>query len=67
MAEAGGGEPGSGEPGSGVPGGRDPVLLVHGWPQNWFCWRRVIPLLAGDRRLICPDLRGFGWSDAPGI
>ena len=65
VAEAGGGEPGSGEPGSGVPGGRDPVLLVHGWPQNWFCWRRVIPLLAGDRRLICPDLRGFGWSDAP--
>lgn len=43
----------------------DPVLLLHGWPQHWFCWRKVIPLLAGERRVICPDLRGFGWSDAP--
>jgi pimeloyl-ACP methyl ester carboxylesterase len=42
-----------------------PVLLLHGWPQNWLCWRKIIPLLAGERRLICPDLRGFGWSDAP--
>jgi pimeloyl-ACP methyl ester carboxylesterase len=43
-----------------------PVLLLHGWPQHFWCWRRVVPLLAGDFRLICPDLRGFGWSDAPG-
>ena len=43
----------------------DPVVLVHGWPQHWYCWRRVIPRLAADHRLICPDLRGFGWSDAP--
>ncbi len=46
-------------------GAGDPVVLLHGWPQNWFCWRKVIPLLAGARRVICPDLRGFGWSDAP--
>jgi pimeloyl-ACP methyl ester carboxylesterase len=43
-----------------------PLLLLHGWPQHFWCWRRVVPLLAGDHRLICPDLRGFGWSDAPG-
>jgi pimeloyl-ACP methyl ester carboxylesterase len=43
----------------------DPVLLLHGWPQHWFAWRKVAPLLASDRRVICPDLRGFGWSDAP--
>jgi pimeloyl-ACP methyl ester carboxylesterase len=43
----------------------DPVLLLHGWPQHWFCWHKVIPLLADGRRVICPDLRGFGWSDAP--
>lgn len=42
-----------------------PVLLLHGWPQHWFAWRRIIPLLAGERRLVCPDLRGFGWSEAP--
>lgn len=46
-------------------GSGEPVLLLHGWPQHWFCWRKLIPLLAGERRLICPDLRGFGWSDAP--
>jgi pimeloyl-ACP methyl ester carboxylesterase len=40
-------------------------MLVHGWPQHWYAWRKVIPLLAQDRRVIAPDLRGFGWSDAP--
>jgi pimeloyl-ACP methyl ester carboxylesterase len=43
-----------------------PLILLHGWPQHFWCWRRVVPLLADDFRLICPDLRGFGWSDAPG-
>lgn len=47
-------------------GDGEPVVLLHGWPQHWYAWRRVIPLLAGGYRLICPDLRGFGWSDAPG-
>jgi pimeloyl-ACP methyl ester carboxylesterase len=42
-----------------------PVVLLHGWPQHWWIWRRVIPALAQDRRVICPDLRGFGWSEAP--
>jgi pimeloyl-ACP methyl ester carboxylesterase len=46
-------------------GAGEPVLLLHGWPQHWFCWRKVAPLLASERRVICPDLRGFGWSDAP--
>lgn len=42
-----------------------PVVLLHGWPQHWWIWRKVIPDLARDHRLICPDLRGFGWSEAP--
>ena len=42
-----------------------PLLLLHGWPQHWYAWRKVAPRLAPDRRVICPDLRGFGWSDAP--
>ena len=42
-----------------------PVVLLHGWPQHWWIWRKVIPALAEERRVICPDLRGFGWSEAP--
>jgi pimeloyl-ACP methyl ester carboxylesterase len=43
-----------------------PVLLLHGWPQNHHMWRRVIGRLRDRHRLIAPDLRGFGWTDAPG-
>ncbi len=42
-----------------------PLLLLHGWPQHWWCWRQVIPSLAKRYRVLAPDLRGFGWSDAP--
>ncbi|HEV3000986.1 MAG TPA: alpha/beta hydrolase [Solirubrobacteraceae bacterium] len=40
-------------------------MLLHGWPQHWWMWRRVMPSLAERFRLIAPDLRGLGWSDAP--
>jgi pimeloyl-ACP methyl ester carboxylesterase len=43
-----------------------PILLLHGWPQHWYMWRQVIGALRGERRLLAPDLRGFGWSEAPG-
>jgi pimeloyl-ACP methyl ester carboxylesterase len=43
-----------------------PVLLLHGWPQHWYMWREVIERLAPQFRLIAPDLRGFGWTEAPG-
>ena len=41
------------------------LLLVHGWPQHWWCWRKVVGELAEDHRCVMPDLRGFGWSQAP--
>ena len=42
-----------------------PVLALHGWPQHWWSWRFVIEALAGEFRLLCPDLRGLGWSGPP--
>jgi pimeloyl-ACP methyl ester carboxylesterase len=42
-----------------------PIVLLHGWPQHWWMWRKVIPALAKEHRVYAPDLRGFGWSDAP--
>jgi pimeloyl-ACP methyl ester carboxylesterase len=46
-------------------GSGPPIVLLHGWPQHWWVWRKLLPELAKERRVICPDLRGFGWSDAP--
>lgn len=48
-----------------IAGEGPPVLLMHGWPQHWYLWRDVIPLVAPHARVIAPDLRGFGWSDLP--
>src|SRR3954454_8057572 len=46
-------------------GAGEPVVLLHGWPQHWYAWRRVIEPLSTRYRVLCPDLRGLGWSDAP--
>jgi pimeloyl-ACP methyl ester carboxylesterase len=43
----------------------EPLVLLHGWPQHWFAWRRLIGPLSAHYRVICPDLRGFGWTAAP--
>lgn len=57
-----------------APGGRihvatvgegPPIVLIHGWPEDHRTWRDVVPPLADRYRLILPDLRGFGQSDAP--
>ena len=43
-----------------------PILLLPGWPQSWFAWRYVMPLLAkAGRRVIALDPRGMGDSDRP--
>jgi pimeloyl-ACP methyl ester carboxylesterase len=46
-------------------GSGDPVVLLHGWPQTWFSWKHVIPVLAERYTVIVPDLRGLGASSKP--
>ena len=42
------------------------VLLVHGFPDSCHVWRHQIAILvAHGYRVIAPDIRGFGQSDAP--
>lgn len=43
-----------------------PVLLLHGFPEFWWGWRRQIgPLAAAGHRVIAPDQRGYHLSDKP--
>ncbi|WP_068471472.1 alpha/beta fold hydrolase [Candidatus Protochlamydia phocaeensis] len=42
-----------------------PVVLLHGFPEMWFAWRKQIPVLAQKFRVIVPDLRGYGYSEKP--
>ena len=46
-------------------GAGDPVVLLHGWPQTWYEWKRIIPTLADRYTVIAPDLRGLGDSARP--
>lgn len=44
----------------------EPIVLLHGWPQTWYEWRKVMPILAKNNfTVIVPDLRGLGDSSKP--
>ena len=45
--------------------GEDVVVLLHGWPQHWWMWRKVLGALTPQHRVLMPDNRGFGWSETP--
>lgn len=49
-----------------IGGTGDPLLLVHGFPETGAMWHRVAPALAERFMVIIADLRGYGWSSAPG-
>jgi len=42
-----------------------PLVLLHGWPQSWYEWRKIMPALAERYTIIAPDLRGLGDSEKP--
>ena len=44
--------------------GEGPLLiLLHGWPQTWYEWHKVMPVLATRFTVVAPDLRGLGLSE----
>ncbi|PVE26345.1 alpha/beta hydrolase [Microvirga sp. KLBC 81] len=42
-----------------------PVVLLHGFPQTHVMWHHLAPALAETHKVVCMDLRGYGWSVAP--
>lgn len=49
-----------------VMGGKgEPLVLLHGFPQTWYSWHKVMPALAERYTVIVPDLRGYGDSSKP--
>lgn len=49
-----------------VVGGRGPpLLLLNGWPQTWYVWRDMLPVLAQDFSVVAAEFRGVGLSDKP--
>jgi pimeloyl-ACP methyl ester carboxylesterase len=48
-----------------IGGDGPPLLLVHGWPENWYAWRLVMPALARRFSVIAVDQRGIGLTSKP--
>ncbi|MBA3870831.1 MAG: alpha/beta hydrolase [Anaerolineae bacterium] len=48
-----------------IGGGGPPLLLIHGWPETWYAWRLMMPILARDFTVVAVDQRGIGLSDKP--
>jgi pimeloyl-ACP methyl ester carboxylesterase len=44
---------------------REPLVLLHGFPEYWACWRPVMEALPGKYLILVPDQRGYNRSDAP--
>jgi pimeloyl-ACP methyl ester carboxylesterase len=46
-------------------GAGEAVVLLHGFGESSFSWRKVMPELARSFRVVAPDLNGFGWTERP--
>jgi epoxide hydrolase 4 len=43
----------------------EPVLLLHGFPEYWGVWKKVIANLSKDHQVFAPDLRGYNLTSRP--
>lgn len=48
-----------------IGGEGEPLVLIHGFGQNWYMWNRLLPELSKHFTVIAPDLPGVGESDKP--
>jgi pimeloyl-ACP methyl ester carboxylesterase len=39
------------------------VLFMHGFPESWYSWRYILPLIDPKYRLIAIDMKGYGRSE----
>ena len=44
-------------------GDGEAVVLLHGIPESWRCWKHQIPKLASQFKVYAIDLKGYGLSD----
>lgn len=51
--------------------GRQPskplILFLHGFPECWYSWRHLLPVLRNQYEVVALDMRGYGWSDKPQV
>lgn len=51
-----------------VEGGQgEPLVLIPGWPETWWAFHKMMPLLVDKFHVIVVDIRGMGSSDKPEI
>jgi pimeloyl-ACP methyl ester carboxylesterase len=49
-----------------VQGGKgDPIILIPGYPETWWAYHHVMPILAENHQIIVVEIRGMGSSDKP--
>jgi len=48
-----------------IGGSGEPLVLLHGFGQNWYMWNRILPELSKHFTVIAPDLPGLGESGKP--
>jgi epoxide hydrolase 4 len=41
------------------------ILFAHGFPEFWYCWRKLLPEFGRDHLAVAPDLRGYNLTSRP--